>query len=388
MDTMITGNLEKALNDYLQSPAKLDRSNSAMFQGYPVSRGWAQQPEDVRLRFAQPPGRDGVLYKVETPSLDDTRLDVYFVLRQQIGDETWFISHRLSHQTVSQLVHENVMRHRDSLILISLGSVVVLALLFWLALRSISKPVTALSGWTHGLDPESLKQPIPDFAYPELNEMARLIRSSLSSVQQSLEREHRFLRHTSHELRTPISVLRSNVELIRRLDKDGSAQAPERRSAAVERIDRASLTMMNLTETLLWLGREDDQSLPRQPIALNTLLKTLTDDMRYLLQGKPVEVELLTEEITAELPETPARIVIGNLIRNAFQHTWEGRVKISQRGMNIEVVNPVPEKTDDSADLGFGLGLQLTEQLCDRLGWSYSSSVDADGYRAVVLLNR
>ncbi|MEB3733551.1 histidine kinase dimerization/phospho-acceptor domain-containing protein [Halopseudomonas pachastrellae] len=60
-------------------------------------------------------------------------------------------------------------------------------------------------------------------------------------------------RFTSHELRTPISVIRANVELLERL-RAQSRIDPAMEQQALDRIDRASLTMQHLTETLLWLA--------------------------------------------------------------------------------------------------------------------------------------
>ncbi|MEB3733550.1 hypothetical protein ULF88_04010 [Halopseudomonas pachastrellae] len=60
-------------------------------------------------------------------------------------------------------------------------------------MRRVARPVGALGDWARGLNEQNLSQPAPDFSYPELNEFASLVRSSLSSVQQSLARERRFV---------------------------------------------------------------------------------------------------------------------------------------------------------------------------------------------------
>ncbi|QBM17966.1 hypothetical protein MARI_20900 [Marinobacter sp. JH2] len=134
------------------------------------------------------------------------------------------------------------------------------------------------SAWTHSLDNDKLSDPVPDFSYPELNEMAELIRNSLSSVQQAVDRERRFLRHASHELRTPISTIRSNIELHRKLTQKREKFEDEQN--IVDRIDRASLTMKHLTETLLWLNHEPDMPLQSEATDLPELIRarTGTDD--------------------------------------------------------------------------------------------------------------
>ncbi|MEQ9463843.1 MAG: hypothetical protein RJQ10_09285 [Haliea sp.] len=128
--------------------------------------------------------------------------------------------------------------------------------------------------------------------------------------------------------------------------------------------------MKHLTETLLWLSRDNVDSLPSNEFALDALVAQLATEMQYLLKDKPVEVVLDTESCQIRLPEMVVRIVLGNLIRNAFQYTWEGRVSVRQHGAVVEIVNPLQEDAGTEG-LGFGLGLKLTEQLCDKLHWEY-----------------
>ncbi len=73
------------------------------------------------------------------------------------------------------------------------------------------------------------------------------------------------------------------------------------------------------------------------------------------------------------LPEAAARIVLGNVVRNAFQHTLRGIIHISQHGGVVEVVNYMARESDLAGDIGFGLGLELTRRLTARLDWLYTS---------------
>ena len=95
----------------------------------------------------------------------------------------------------------------------------------------------------------------------------------------------------------------------------------------LERIERASLTMTDLTETLLWLNRHSDKAPPTSEVAVDGMIEKLTEELSYLLSGKKVEVSISCEPTTLVLPEALCRIVIANMIRNAFQYLF-GEVEI------------------------------------------------------------
>ena len=385
MDNVLALHMERAAQRYLETTPRELRNGPVTVLGYSVTPGWQQLPEATRALFHTPP-QSGELLKIRSDR-GARRHSLEFLFRYGEGDDSVFVTHVVSPDNMSAMVSRNADQSQFNLIMISLATALALTVVVWWLLRKVSRPVMQLLQWTRSLDPARLKQPPPDFSYPELNQLAGLIRDSLSSVQQSLEREHRFLRHSSHELRTPISVIRSNVELLRKLQ--GNPAAADQQQLIIDRLDRASLTMKHLTETLLWLGRDGIDELPASEVALDELVAQLIDEMRYLLNDKPVTVHLEREPYTILLPEVAARIVLGNLIRNAFQHCWEGEVVIRQRDAGVEISNcQEPDASQQlengSADLGFGLGLELTEQLCRRLHWHYSNGSDGTLRRARV----
>lgn len=388
MDSIMASNMERAALSYLSvvPAAGSERPNS--IDGYRIARYWEQVPADVRAAFGQAPSETGILLKHDDSGWL-TRPDViYFLIRYRHLGETLYVSFKGSADKASKLVGQQISRSMRTLLAVSVLIALTLTATIWLLVRRVSQPVAALGRWTRTLDAERLNVPPPNFAYPELNALAELIRSSLASVQEALEREHRFLRHASHELRTPISVIRSNIELMHKLQEAAGRPLEPREAQAIERIDRASLSMQHLTETLLWLSRDAIETPSKRPVRLDRLVRQLVDETAYLLNDKQVAVELQTQPHLVNLPEIPARIVLGNLIRNAFQHTWEGQVVVRQRQGRVEIVNQQQDGDDSGQSLGFGLGLQLTAQLIARLGWGYVNEAGPLGHRVSLTLSR
>ena len=214
-------------------------------------------------------------------------------------------------------------------------------------------------------------------------------------MKQTLERERTFVNHASHELRTPIAVIRSSTELLQRvLEKEQLENQAHtigsKGENALMRIDNASKTMTDLTETLLWLAREDSQPLPYHPVDIATTVEQLCDDLAYLLKGKTVTVDVNVPSTTMYLPDTASRIIIGNVIRNAFQHTDSGVVSITLCDTTLTIENQNDAEASPLSnveDTGYGLGLKLITKLTERLGWQCQAGVVVNGYHVTLTLN-
>ncbi|MGR5142307.1 sensor histidine kinase [Photobacterium sp. DNB23_23_1] len=308
----------------------------------------------------------------------------YFVMKVVREEQVRFISLVLDDFETHKRLNEEVPPF-FYIILTGLAAIVFFALVLLVVQRKISSPVERLRDWAKLLDKEQLTQPVPNFHYSELNSLAGLIKSSLSSVQESLEREQRFLGYASHELRTPIAVTRTNSELLRKMIT--KQIAPDKQLEVLDRIDRAVFTMTDLTETLLWLNRHEGKVLPSRSLKVGELITQIESELHYLLQGKLVDVHISVDETEMVLPEGLYRIVMTNLIRNAFQHTHHGEVVIEQNGNQISIVNHNFNAPKVQDDLGFGLGLELTQRLISQYGWQYHTIQSNDGWRVEVVFD-
>jgi signal transduction histidine kinase len=195
------------------------------------------------------------------------------------------------------------------------------------------------------------------------------VSSSLQSVQSTLDREKKFLAHASHELRTPIAVVRSNTELMQKLIEKPNSLDKQR--VVLDRILRAGYGMTELCEILLWLNRGEYRNLPTADIELSLLLEQLTRSLSYLIENKKVEVYTQFEEGQYPMSASLITIVAGNLIRNAYQHTQCGTVEIIQKGQIVTICNLEAQVEENENTLGFGLGLELTEQIIRHYNWRY-----------------
>lgn len=379
MDTIIADHMVRAATTVANNKGHTEVSN---LDGYTVTREWTDQPDSIVAAVPTPPQHANRLQKVHLERAEEKVDQLVFYMATGISKDLFYVSFHIAPDRVSDLALRNGRDSLVTLLVIGLGTAMVLAMMVWWLMHRMAQPVTRLGIWARGLNEKTLDERVPDFGFRDLNDFAELVRNSLISVKNGLDREQTFLRQASHELRTPISVIRSNVLLLGKLKSvQPEIQRDSREHAAVDRIDRASLTMKHLTETLLWLGREDRNELHQSEVRLDHLVENIISDLSYLLDGKRVQLSVRTSPCTCRLSEPAARIVLGNLIRNAFQYTWEGQVIIAQEGWIVALENSdtLLTETDDDLGFGFGLGLQLTEKLTQRLGWRFDNIIRRDG---------
>ncbi|MEZ8266840.1 sensor histidine kinase [Vibrio cyclitrophicus] len=346
-------------------------------QEFTVATRWSDLPQGIRTHIEQSNVELNVISKkILGKSIFAPPKEGYFVMKVMKGDQVRYVS-AVFDQRQDHFLEDKALPHFVTIFLTALAAIILFFAILVLILRKVASPVEQLKNWAKLLDKDNLCEPTPDFHFSELNTLANIIRDSLSSVQSGLEREQKFLGYASHELRTPIAVTRTNSELLEKLIKKGKSQ--EKQLEVIDRIKRAGFTMTDLTETLLWLTRQQNKDLPVEHIHLGELLRQINHDLTYLLNGKAVVVNLESDDTHCQLPVGLTRIVLTNLIRNAFQHTGSGTVRIVQSGSKVTIVNHNTDGTIEDNHLGFGLGLELTEKLLAQYQWQYHNQEQAGG---------
>ncbi len=345
--------------------------NRRTIMGFDISRGWENVPQKVKKVLDKPQHHLDFEKYIENGYWFKAPQFAAFLARyDKSPNEVLYISRTIDDMSnIPDFPHPN---YYQQLIIIAISGIGMFAIMLMVLLRRIASPNERLIEWARALDEDDLKKPAPDFGYSELNKLADIIVTSLNSVQTTLQREKQFLSHASHELRTPIAVVRSSSELL--LKMAALPESDNKRSKQLEtteRIQRAGKTMTNLCETLLWLNRRHDEMLPSSNLELSTLVNQLTTELNYLIRDKNVSEEVTTTPGTYPLPATLCRIVLSNIIRNAYQHTFSGKVTIEQKGLQFTITNYNYDNDHEYQPLGFGLGLELVERIITQYQWQY-----------------
>jgi signal transduction histidine kinase len=256
--------------------------------------------------------------------------------------------------------------------------IVLTTMLGWFATRREWRPVRALArlvaGWDgQQPDPNALQlHKLSTHTDADVASLARGLHGFATRIAGYNQRERNFTRDASHELRSPLTVIKMSVDML--ADEDGLTEFGTR---SVHRIRRATREMEVLVEALLILARESDTVIDNERFVVNDVLQQELQSARELLVGRPIELEL--EEPARFALEGSARafsVLCWQLIRNACQQTEQGRVMITVTPgvvsvSNHESVQPVDDthpKRMHGADR-HGFELAIAQRISDRFDW-------------------
>ena len=257
----------------------------------------------------------------------------------------------------------------------------------WLTYRASRRalsPVIALAKAVRGWDPKR-----PDLAAfdprnltsdpdGDVETLAGALHGFAARIEELVERERNFTRDASHELRSPLTVIKVAADVLTEEELQPFAQR------AVQRIRRSVRDMEAMIEAFLLLARESDAGLPEEDFVVNDAVRDELERAQPLLEGKPVDLSL--DERAAFGLRAPPKVfaaMVGNLIRNACLYTESGRVRVIVGEDYISVEDSGIGMSEDelmqafqpyfrgnrSARAGHGVGLTLVRRLSERFDW-------------------
>ncbi|MCP3942620.1 MAG: HAMP domain-containing histidine kinase [Desulfobacteraceae bacterium] len=286
------------------------------------------------------------------------------------------------------LIHSREQSHIDKrriqsitfiLILVSCAVILLAAGLSFLLSRRVIAPLAQLAKIVENSGPDNLPGKISSLYYDdEVGALARAFEDSMDRIRAFVERERQFTRDASHELRSPLTVIKGALSLLEMKLTENDEKSIE----VIQRIERAVASMGNTVECFLWLSREEAGVEPYKNFSVVKIVEQELETCKFIMGKREVMVELIKvcePEITG--PVHVFSIAVSNLIRNAMRYTDRGyvkiivskdRVEVSDTGVGIEseklaLMQQLHQKGDESA--GFGLGLNIVRRICDRFGW-------------------
>lgn len=256
----------------------------------------------------------------------------------------------------------------------------------WMSGRALS-PIDQITKTTNSIDARSLSRRLPLLGTDdELDQLSITINHMLDRIATSYERIEQFTGDASHELRTPVALIRSNAELLL-MHEDNH---PKIRQGLTD-IIAESAYMTGLIGDLLTLARgaEENSSSPMELIELGDPIRAILDRARSLASTRAITIEYVPEPQIVPLhgDQTLIERILMILIDNAIRYTpLYGRIWLEtwfdETGCGFIVrdtgigIAPGDQKKIferffrvDTArthrDGGYGLGLSIAKSLVD-----------------------
>ena len=206
------------------------------------------------------------------------------------------------------------------LISMAIMAIIILGVSFW-AVRRITEPLASLAVAAEQLGRDVTAPPLPESGTIETRQASRAFNVMQTRLRSLIENRMRILAAISHDLRTPLTLLRLRAE---------NVEDTQERSKMLTTIGE----MDAMLGSTLQFARDETGSEPRLPTDLAALLQSIVDDMSDT--GIPVATDSL-EPVVYECRPIALKRAVTNLIDNAVKYGKSARVMLEVTPMTVEI---------------------------------------------------
>lgn len=249
---------------------------------------------------------------------------------------------------------------------VGLGGLAVTFLIAWVIAGQILNPVRQLRHVASRISETDLTSRVPVAGTDENRELAKTFNAMLDRIEEVYEKQSRFVDDAGHELRTPITVIRGQLELLHQAD---AAQREHSVNIAITELDR----MARIVDELLTLAVAERSDFVKPKLVDVSELTITLEDKAQVLAPRDWRVEQIAE-VHTELDEQRITQAMLEFMSNAVRHTQDGdRIDIgsSHDGQHVNFW---------VRDYGPGIQEERLPQLFERFT-RFSRKQDADVQR-------
>ena len=286
-------------------------------------------------------------------------------------------------------IDQEEVRHLTDFKLYAFGVFLVTGLfgggIFILMIRRTLNPLALLTEKVAATDMDAMAEKnslvLKEGAY-EIVALSEAFQKTLDKIYDNYEKERLFSVNVAHELRTPLAVLRTRVDVFK---KKRGAMDPEL-AAFVESMEKNIRRLSDLVEEILFLGRDGAPEF--RPVNIKAMAQELLLDLEEKAEAKNVALSLEGDDILIQTDDALLERALYNLIDNGIKYNRPGgslTIRFMDVGENAIIsVADTGLGMDDEAkarafDLfyradpsrnhdGYGVGLALVKEIARRLG--------------------
>jgi two-component system OmpR family sensor kinase len=251
-----------------------------------------------------------------------------------------------------------------------LATIPLYGLLIWLIVGEGMRPLVQIAGAIRRRAPASL-EPLPERGLPEeVAPMVSELNALLARLREALEKQKRFTADAAHELRSPLTALQVQLDMLAR------ARSPQESREALESLRAGMRRASRLVEQMLTIARLDPEAAGESfgEVDLASLAAGVAAELEPLAEAKKIELRL--ERMDAARVRGQAQALytlVRNLLDNAIRYTpAAGKVALQIASAGGEAILQVD-------DTGPGISAEDRARVFDRFYRVPGSSAEGSG---------
>ncbi|PIQ19731.1 MAG: hypothetical protein COW65_19115 [Cytophagales bacterium CG18_big_fil_WC_8_21_14_2_50_42_9] len=259
---------------------------------------------------------------------------------------------------------------------IFLALIAVLLLLNYLSSRFLWRP------FDHTLEQMkhySINQNQPLVLLPtttqEFKDLNRLLSQTIARIEHDYRNIKEFTENISHEVQTPLAVIKAKVEMLLKTDNISSGQLK-----ALNAVYQSTSRLSKLSKTLGLISKIDNQEFTnKEQIMLKPFIQNILYNFEELAELKNVKICAdLDEKASMYIDGYLLDVLLSNLLKNALSHNFaNGEITVRLQSHRLSIINtgqplnfPVEQLFDrfrknPDKPQSLGLGLAIVKKICD-----------------------
>lgn len=228
----------------------------------------------------------------------------------------------------------------------------------------------------------------------EFDELNTAITNLINKVNAAYYNQKQFVENASHEIQTPLSIIRSKLELL-----INQPELTEKNASLLQDITDATNRLSQMNKTLLLLSKIENNQFPEtEAVNVSQMVERILNNLIIYYDNFPQVESEIHADVMLNANRSLAEILISNIIKNAIEHNQpNGKISIHLSPLHLLIRNTGPSlqtnpellferfRKDSHQTKTTGLGLALVKQICTLYNYTVSYKYN-DGWHQIEIV--
>jgi signal transduction histidine kinase len=228
----------------------------------------------------------------------------------------------------------------------------------------------------------------------EFDELNIVVTNLINKVNAAYYNQKQFVENASHEIQTPLAIIRSKLELL-----INQPALTAKNASLLEDITDATNRLSQMNKTLLLLSKIENNQFPEiEAVNVSQMIERVLNNLTIYYDNFPEVESKIQANVILHANHSLTEILISNIIKNAVEHNQSnGKIIVNLSPTHLLVENTGPSlqtnpellferfRKDSHQTKTTGLGLALVKQICTLYNYTVSYKY-ADGWHKVEIV--